>query len=206
LIFVNFTGIATLGLLMKCTVELTDVERHTLQQLSLNHRHRDFRIRATGLLLRARGLKVQDGWSPRGKPHCVTPNPHCRRSVMGALDFGANTLIHEATKQSVKRPAVIQFLDRVAQQADQRPTVVVLDNASIHHDIDHETLDRWLIEHRMMLFYLPPYSPELNMIEILWKQAKYHWRRFVTWTRDTIDSEIDALLGAYGSTYQIRFH
>jgi transposase len=60
LIFVNFTGIATLGLLMKCTVELTDVERHTLQQLSLNHRHRDFRIRATGLLLRARGLKVQD--------------------------------------------------------------------------------------------------------------------------------------------------
>ena len=69
--------------------------------------------------------------------------------------------------QSVKRPAVIQFLDRVAQQADQRPTVVVLDNASIHHDIDHETLERWLIEHRMMLFYLPPYSPELNMIEIL---------------------------------------
>ena len=134
---------------------------------------------------------VQRGWSPRGKPHCVTPNPHCRRSVMGALDFGANTLIHEATKQSVKRPAVVQFLDPVAQQADQRPTVVVLDNASIHHDIDHETLERWLIEHRMMLFYLPPYSPELNMIEILWKQAKYHWRRFVTWTRDTIDSEIE---------------
>ena len=148
---------------------------------------------------------VQRGWSPRGKPHCVTPNPHCRRSVMGALDFGANTLIHEATKQWVKRPAAVQFLNRVAQQADQRPTVVVLNNASIHHDIDHETLDRWLIEHRMMLFYLPPHSPELNMIEILWKQAKYHWRRFVTWTRDTIDSEIDALLGAYGSTYQIRF-
>jgi hypothetical protein len=77
---------------------------------------------------------------------------------MRALDFGANTLTHEATKPSVKRPAVVQFLYRVAQQADQRPTVVVLDNASIHHDIDHETLDRWLIEHRMMLFYLPPYS------------------------------------------------
>jgi hypothetical protein len=43
------------------------------------------------------------------------------------------------------------------------------------------------------------------MIEIPWMQAKYHWRRFVTWTRDTIDSEIEALLGAYGSTCQIRF-
>jgi hypothetical protein len=27
---------------------------------------------------------VQRGWSPRGKPHCVTPNPHCRRSVTQA--------------------------------------------------------------------------------------------------------------------------
>jgi hypothetical protein len=44
------------------------------------------------------------------------------------------------------------------------------------------------------------------MIEILWKQAKYQWRRFLIWARDTIDSEIDALLAAYGSTYQIRFH
>src|SRR5579863_1406871 len=60
MVYVNFTCMATLGLLMKCTVELTDVERHTLQQLSLNHGHRDFRMRATGLLLRARGLKVHD--------------------------------------------------------------------------------------------------------------------------------------------------
>ncbi|WP_422646233.1 transposase, partial [Xenorhabdus nematophila] len=28
------------------------------------------------------------------------------------------------------------------------------------------------------LLYLPAYSPELNLIEIVWKQAKYHWRRF----------------------------
>jgi hypothetical protein len=62
---------------------------------------------------------------------------------MGVLDFGAITLIHEAIKQSVTCPAVVQFLDRVAH--DQRPTVVVLDNASIHRDIDHETLEHWLI-------------------------------------------------------------
>ena len=90
---------------------------------------------------------VQRGWSPRGKPHCVTPNPHCRRSVMGALDFGANTLIHEATKQSVKRPAVVQFLDRVAQQADQRPTVVVRSfpfTVTLASDVPAPTEARWL--------------------------------------------------------------
>src|SRR5271168_1210890 len=60
--------------------------------------------------------------------------------------------------------------------------------------IDAEVHERWLREHRMQLFYLPPYSPELNLIEIVWKQAKYHWRRFVTWTKETIDDEVRSLL------------
>jgi hypothetical protein len=62
-------------------------------------------------------------------------------------------------------------------------------------------------------FYLPPYdrrkspwdSPELNLIEIVWKHAKYHWRRFVTWTKETIDAEIGKLLAGYGSKFEIRF-
>jgi transposase len=56
----------------------------------------------------------------------------------------------------------------------------VLDNARNHHGIDQEKLDGWMINHRLLLMHLPPYSPELNPIEIVWKQAKYHWRRFVT--------------------------
>ena len=83
--------------------------------------------------------------------------------------------------------------------------MVVLDNASIHHNIDQETIDRWFLEHRMVLFYLPPYSPELNRIETLWKHAKHHWRRFVTWTKETIDVEIENLLGGYGTKFEIRF-
>ena len=62
-----------------------------------------------------------------------------------------------------------------------------------------------VLEHRMVLFYLPAYSPELNLIEIVWKHAKYHWRRFVTWTKETIDAEIAKLLGGYGSEFEIRF-
>ncbi|CAE6877227.1 hypothetical protein R75465_08681 [Paraburkholderia aspalathi] len=84
-------------------------------------------------------------------------------------------------------------------------TVVVLDNASIHHNIDQETIDRWFLDHHMVLFYLPPYSPELNLIEIVWKHVKYHWRRFVTWTKENIDAEIAKLLGGYGSEFEIRF-
>jgi transposase len=30
----------------------------------------------------------------------------------------------------------------------------------------------------MRFYFLPPYSPELNRIEILWKKMKYEWLPF----------------------------
>jgi transposase len=36
---------------MKCIIKLSEAERYTLQQMSVNHRHRDIRTRAAGLLL-----------------------------------------------------------------------------------------------------------------------------------------------------------
>ncbi|WP_175743780.1 transposase [Burkholderia ambifaria] len=53
--------------------------------------------------------------------------------------------------------------------------------------------------------YLPPYSPELNMIEIVWRHLKYRWRCFATWTKKTIDAELADLLAGYGIKYQVRF-
>lgn len=44
-----------------------------------------------------------------------------------------------------------------------------------------------------------PYSPELNLIEILWKQAKYHWRSLVTWARKNLRKEVQALFDGFGT-------
>ncbi|NPT41514.1 helix-turn-helix domain-containing protein [Paraburkholderia sp. 1N] len=43
---------------MKCTIKLSEAERHTLQQMSVNHQHRDIRTRAAGLLLLGDGLSA----------------------------------------------------------------------------------------------------------------------------------------------------
>ncbi len=32
-----------------------------------------------------------------------------------------------------------------------------------------------MIERKLIVCYLPTYSPELNLIEILWKKVKYEW-------------------------------
>ena len=48
---------------------------------------------------------------------------------------------------------------------------MILDNARIHHA---KLIQPFLNEHknRLRLIFLPPYSPELNLIEGLWKWLK----------------------------------
>ncbi|WP_080417850.1 transposase [Burkholderia ubonensis] len=130
---------------------------------------------------------------------------HCRRSALGALDYGPNTLIHATHARSIKGPNVVRFIDDLLAVDDGRPTVIVLDNASIHHGIDEATRDRWLIDHKAVLFYLHAYGPELNKIEIVGRQLKFRWRRFVTWTKETLDAELAELLAGYGTKFQTNF-
>ncbi len=125
--------------------------------------------------------------------------------MLGALDFGAQKLHTKVHTGTINRERVIDFLDGIVCQGDNRPTLIILDNARIHHNIPEEILNGGFIDHRAFLIHLPPYSPELNLIEIVWKKLKYHWRRFVTWSKESFDQELTALLGGYGSKFQISF-
>ncbi|KVD66995.1 transposase [Burkholderia ubonensis] len=58
-----------------------------------------------------------------------------------------------------------------------------------------------MIDHHALLFHPPAYSPELNMIEIVWRLLKYRGRRFVTWANEAIDAELAELLRGYGSMF-----
>ena len=57
----------------------------------------------------------------------------------------------------------------------------------------------------LILLFLPPYSPELNLIEILWKQAKYHWRSFATWAKQDLLQEVQALFGGFGTKFKLSY-
>ena len=55
-----------------------------------------------------------------------------------------------------------------------RRSIVILDNCSIHHVTEVTELFR---EAGIVVFYLPPYSPDLNPIEELFSYAKYYLKR-----------------------------
>jgi transposase len=54
------------------------------------------------------------------------------------------------------------------------PRVVVLDNAGLHTSRVIRQARRALSEAGIYLYFLPPYSPELNDIEPVFRQVKYH--------------------------------
>ncbi|MFC7633938.1 hypothetical protein ACFQVB_41455 [Paraburkholderia humisilvae] len=92
-------------------------------------------------------------------PHQVEPNHHCRRGVMGALDFGENTPIHATHTGTMKALDVERLIDSMLTTGNGLPTVIVPDKASVHHGISEATRQRWLLERKVILFYLPACSP-----------------------------------------------
>ena len=52
--------------------------------------------------------------------------------------------------------------------------MVVLDNASLHVSKVVKAARPGLARQGIYLYYLPPYSPELNEIEPVFRQVKYH--------------------------------
>ena len=57
----------------------------------------------------------------------------------------------------------------------QRQTALVMDNASIHKSLEfQENIERWQ-QQGLTIVNIAPYSPELNIIEIVWRKIKYEW-------------------------------
>ena len=85
-----------------------------------------------------------------------------------------NECVIETTTDNITSQFILEQLEHFSTNLKKR-TVIVLDNARIHTSrIIKERLPVW--HHRgLYLFYLPRYSPHLNIVEILWRKLKYEW-------------------------------
>ncbi len=55
-----------------------------------------------------------------------------------------------------------------------------MDNAPIHKSkLFTRNIEKWQTENDLFVLFLPTYSPELNLIEILWRKIKYNWLDFL---------------------------
>jgi|TARA_R110000796_G_C14473958_1_gene425885 transposase len=146
-------------------------------------------------------------WSPIGKPWEVTAYPHSKRlNVLGFLTR-KDEFFHHMTTESVTTETVIEAFDQFAAHKDPNAfAVVILDNAKMHRSkaFQRKRID-WMA-HRIHLVYLSPYSPELNLIEILWREIKYRWLPLTAYSSfDKLCEAVKNVCNGYGTNYSITY-
>jgi putative transposase len=120
---------------------------------------------------------VSYSWTkPGSRKRIPYENPRSRRvNVLAAYspDGPQPALTWGLQRGSLVSGQLVDFVQRIPRLPD-KPLVVVLDNGSLHVSwVVKEALAK-LREQRIYLYYLPPYSPELNEIEPIFGGIKAH--------------------------------
>lgn len=147
---------------------------------------------------------VPYGWQPIGEYHTIPSSRSPRLNVLGIMNR-RNHLEAYVSTQTINSDVVIACINTFFPKVD-KPTVIVVDQASIHtSDLIQSSLDEWR-ERNIEIFVLPSYSPQLNLIEILWRFMKYQWMEidsYKNW-RSLVDS-VETMLREFGKQYVINF-
>lgn len=124
--------------------------------------------------------KPSYGWILKGKDHdkfIKTNTGRERLNLNGALNLKDHTVtILEA--ETINSKAVIRLFEQLIQTQPKGKIYFILDNAKYHHS---KLVKAWLKKHRRFkLVFLPPYSPNLNLIERLWRffHQKVTWNHY----------------------------
>jgi transposase len=122
-----------------------------------------------------------------------------------ALLTRANACRFATTAQCIDSAFVMEQLEELSCSL-QRMTVVVLDNARVHKSKAVQERRGVWEERGLFLFYLPPYSPHLNIAEVLWRKLKYEWLQPKDYSSArTLFEQTRQALAAVGTLLRINF-
>lgn len=103
-----------------------------------------------------------------------TPGQPTRRYGIGAVNYHTGETV-VLLRPHKRRREIAELLQTLVDKHPTGTTYVVWDNCNTHQDDEVESVVRGAAG-RLVLLYLPTYSPWLNPIEMLWR----HFRREVT--------------------------
>jgi transposase len=128
-----------------------------------------------------------------------------RLNVLGFLNTSKNNLESFCFECSIDSEIVITCFNEFSKIIENK-TVVILDNASVHtSDNFQENIGKWENQ-GLFIKYLPKYSPELNLIEILWRIMKYNWLPLTSYISfSNLVIEVENILTNYGNEFIINF-
>jgi transposase len=143
-------------------------------------------------------------WQTRGESISIPAATSDRINVLGffSTDQRFASFVFE---EVIDSEIVIACFDAFCQQC-LKPTLVVIDQAPVQTSAAFQArLAEWE-KNNLFVYLLPAYSPELNLIEIIWRMIKYHWLPLNAYdSYKDLFRELGKVLKGIGSKYQINF-
>ena len=147
---------------------------------------------------------ISYAWQTKGETLELPAAASARINVLGFYNTG-NDLHPYVFEHSVNSEIVIACFDAFCRTRTHL-TLVIMDGASIHTSAAFQAkLPEWEAQ-GVIVYLLSAYSPELNLIEILWRMMKYHW--LPLWAYQSYHHLLRAIievLKGIGLKYQINF-
>ncbi len=119
--------------------------------------------------------KLSYGWIKRGEDKLInTTGSRTRLNIIGGIQLGKLAETVTAQYERVNQESVVDFLVKLKAQHSKAERIhLILDGAAYHRA---GSVKEKAKELKIELHYLPPYSPNLNPIERLWKVMNEHVR------------------------------
>lgn len=130
-----------------------------------------------------------------------------RQNVLGFLRWDGADFYGAAFEGSIDNHLVGGCFRAFAKaKKSAKPKLVILDNAPAHRGEDFEAELEELEKSGIFVRFLPSYSPELNLIEPLWRKIKYDWLPMdIYGSYQTMCNGLFEVLKGIGSKYRITF-
>jgi transposase len=107
------------------------------------------------------------GWIKKGEEKQIAANTARKRlNVQGAVHVGSSIKAIIDPADTINSQTIIDLYTKLLDEHEKEKIVVICDNARYHRS---KLLADWLQQHpRISQKFLPPYSPNLNVIDRLW--------------------------------------
>ena len=149
---------------------------------------------------------VPYGWQFRDEDIFVPSQKIARLNIFG-MTTRDNRYEGFTSRESITADKVADFLDRMSFRQKTRNIVVVLDNASVHRSSTIKEMRPIWESRGLFLFYLPTYSPHLNIAETLWRVLKGKWIRPQDYSStDTLFYATQMALTSVGTSLFVNYH
>lgn len=119
--------------------------------------------------------KLTYGWIRTGKTkHVGTTASRTRLNIIGAIRLGNIAQAITSQYETINAESIIDFMSKIrAEYTTQKTIHLILDKAGYHRSY---LVAEQATKLNIKLHFLPPYSPNLNPIERLWKVMNEHVR------------------------------